>query len=296
MKPYFFALLTLGFALTQSGCANLLFHADLDSDTVGARPNPSPPGRPTGDTIVIWSSDPGNLVVVADRINTNSLAHSYQETVSQADFIGIETRGVLPEYWAEWRGCAERFSSDTPRFFFTVGNLTTGTANLEIVNGEFYASGERITNVVLDEVHLVGIHIDNTAGTYTVDIYQPASTPGDDRPDCATTRRADCPEDYDFEDGACRSGPNLLGHQSHCPLEGRNGCGTCRADERLDSENGTCIRRLSESASSTVKPLDGRRILPSDVRMKIHMSYDNVVESDPATYNIDDIKIFSSEP
>lgn len=296
MKRYFFALLTLGFALMQSGCADLLFHADFDSDAVGARPSSSPPGRPTGDMIMIWPADPGNLVVVADRINTNSLAHSYQEAVSQADFIGIETRRVVPEFWAEWRGCAERFSSDTPRFFFSVGNHSTGIANLEIVNGEFRASGERLTNVEFDEVHLVGIHIDNTAGTYTVDIYQTASTTGDDRAACSTVRRADCPADFRFEEGECRSGPNLLGHRSRCPLEGRNSCATCRADERLDSSNGTCIRRLTETVNSNVKPLSGRGLVPGDARQKIQMSYDNVVASDPASYSIDDIKIFASEP
>lgn len=296
MKPHFLTHIILGFTLMLSGCADLLFHDDFDHDVVGMPPSLSPPGRPAGDMIRIWNADPGNLVVIADGINGNSLIYSYQRSVSQADFIGIETRRVVPEFWAVWNGCAERFSSATPRFFFSVGNHNTGIANLEIVNGEFRASGERLTNVVFDEVHTVSIHVDNRAGTYTVAIAQPTSTAGAGRAACSIVRRADCAEGWRFEEGECRSGPNLLGHKSHCPLKGRSSCATCRADETLDKMNGTCIRKLRDRVSSSVMPLSGRGLDPGDARLSINMSYDNPAASDPASYSIDDINILGREP
>jgi hypothetical protein len=46
-----------------------------------------------------------------------------------------------------------------------------------------------------------------------------------------------CPEGFRFEGGECRSGPNWLGHRSHCPLEA---CAVCREDQMLDPEHGLC--------------------------------------------------------
>ena len=286
MRPHSLTLITLGFALMLSGCS--LFHADFEADTVGAPPSSSPAGRPTGDMIRIWLADPGNLVVVPNRdicdvSNTKSLIYSYQQPVSQADFIGIERRRAVQEFWAVWDGRAQRFSSTTPRFFFTVGNHNTGTANLEIVNGEFRASGERIVDVEPDEVHSVIMHVDNREGTYSVTIDQTTST----------ARRSACPEGFRFEGGECRSGPDLWppGAMAHCPLEGRTGCATCGADECLDTMTGTCILRRRSSVTSSVRPLSGRGVMPGDLRLSIVMSYDNITDSDPASYIIDDIWI-----
>ena len=284
MRPYSLTLITFSVALMLSGCA--LFHADFDSDTVGARPSSSPADRPAGDMIMIWLADPGNLVVVpgrnsCDLADGNSLGYSYQQSVSQVDFIGIESSRAVEEYWALWDGRAQRFSPTTPRFFFTVGNLNTGTANLEIVNNEFRASGERIAGVVPDNVHSVIMHVDNREGTYTVTIDQITSL----------ERRSACPEGFRFEDGECRSGPDLLGHTSHCPLEGRTGCATCRANECLDTMTGTCIFRIRTSATSSDRPLSSRGVSPGESRLSIKASYNNIVDSDPATYIIDDIWI-----
>jgi len=286
MRPHFLTLITLGFALMLSGCT--LFHADFESDTVGARPSSSPDGRPTGDMIRIWLADPGNLVVVPGRNSCDvssgkSLVYSYQQSVSQADLIGIEPRREVQEFWAVWDGRAERFSSTTPRFFFSVGNFNTGIANLEIVNGEFRASGERIANVVPVEVHSVIMHVDNREGTYSVTIDQTT----------ATASRLACPEGFRFDGGECRSGPDLWppGAMAHCPLEGRTGCATCAADECLDTMTGTCILRRRSSVTSNVRPLSDRGVMPGVVRLSIDMSYDNTTDSDPASYIIDDIWI-----
>jgi hypothetical protein len=172
MKPWALTFSALGIALMLSACATTLFNADFESDMVYRRPSSSPAGPPTGDMIRIWNADPGNLVVIADGINGKSLIHSYQPSVSQVDFIGIENGRDTREFWAVWNGRAERFGPATPRLFFRVGNFNIGIANLEIVNGEFRASGERLGAVVLDEVHTVVMHVDDEAGTYSVSIFQ----------------------------------------------------------------------------------------------------------------------------
>jgi len=286
MKPFLLVLNALAFAMVLSACEPL-FHANFQSgETVGAPPRSSPAGRPTGDMIRIWNADPGNLVVVADGIDGNSLIHSYQRSVSQADFIGIETDRIVEEFWALWRGRAQSFSSTTPRFFFSVGNLSTGIANFEIINHEFRCSGERLSDVVDDETHTVIMHVDNRAGTYTVTVDQTAST----------TRRAACPDGFRFEGGQCRSGPSGLGYMSHCPLEGPSSCATCSTDEILDTTNGTCILRVRRSASCRDRPLHDAGRVPGVDRISITMSYDNVADSDPASYTIDDIWITERAP
>ena len=295
MKPNLVTLLALSSALVLSGCSTtLLFHADFDADIVGAPPSSSPPGAPAGDIIRIWHADPGNLVVQPDKINMNSLAHSYQSSLSQADFISAEAPPDLPDFWAEWHGCAERFSSATPRFFFSVGNNTVGIANLEIVDGDFRASGERLADVVLDAVHLASIHVDNRAGTYEVHLFQTTPTAGDDRAVCALARPADCPRDWNFEEGQCHINAGFPTFaEAHCRLED---CGVCRADEFHDATNGTCVRRLPNEGSSRVAPLSNRGLVRGDARYSIHSSYDNVVANDPASYSLDDINIYAREP
>ena len=280
-----------------SGC--VLFHADFESDTVGVQPSSSPAGDPTGDEIEILAAGSGNIVVIADRLFGKSLRHSPQESVSQINFKGIETRRAVQEFFALWDGCADRWSSDTPRFFFTVGNLNTGRANLEIENGEFRAAGERLGDVVFGEIHSVRIHVDNIAGTYTVTIAQTDSTSGEDGGSCSTAgeSRPACPEDFRFERGACRSGPNWLGHRSHCPLEGPASCATCRGGEVLDTMNGTCINRSRARArvTSTARPLSGRGLYSEVDPVSIGVSYDNIAPSDPASYIIDDIWVYRPE-
>jgi hypothetical protein len=278
-------ILFLLFAVTCSGCTTL-FHDNFEADTVGLQPWPSPAGRPTGDMVRIWGANPGNLVVTADGISGKSLIHSYQPSVSQADFIGIETERAVHEYWATWNGRAESFRSAAPRFFFTVGNFNTGTANLEIDNGQWFCSGERLGDVALDEDHTVIMHVDNRAGTYTVTIFQTTST----------APRAACPEGFRFEGGECRSGPNWLGHMSHCPLEGPSSCATCRAGETLDTTDGTCITRVRSNASCRDRPLSSRGLIPGDKRLSIVMSYDNTATSDPSSYIIDDVWISTKAP
>jgi hypothetical protein len=293
MKSHYLSLFCLSLAPTLSGC--VLFHADFESDTVGVQPSASPAGRPTGDEIQILAADSGNIVVIADRLFGNSLRHSPQETVSQIFFTGIETRRAVEEFFALWDGCADRWSSDTPRYFFTVGNLNTGTANLEIENGEFRAAGERIDDVVFGEIHSVSIHVNNTAGTYTVTIAQADPTLGDGDASCSTAgeSRPACPEDFRFERGACRSGPNWLGYRSHCPLEGPASCAICRDGEVLDTMNGTCINRSRARArvTSTARPLS-RGVISEVSPVRIGVSYDNIAPSDPASYIIDDIWIY----
>jgi hypothetical protein len=227
-----------------------------------------------------------------------SLDHSPLETVTQTFFHAVETRRDIDEFVAMWDGCADQFSSDTPRFFFTVGSLETGTANFEILNGEFRASDERLARVVVGEIHTVRINVDNREGTYTVTVAQAAPRSGEDDASCSSAgvRRPACPEGFRFERGACRSGPNWLGHQSHCPLEGRNSCAVCRAGEILDTMNGTCLSRSipRERVTSSVRTLS-RRIPSGGSRISIGMSYDNIAPSDPASYVIDDIWMFRPE-
>ena len=294
MKPHFLSLICLAFVSMLSGC--VLFHADFESDTVGVQPSSSPADTPTGDEIEILAAGSGNVVVISDRLFGKSLRHSPQETVSQIYFNGIETRRAVEEFFALWDGCADRWSSDTPRYFFTVGNLNTGTANLEIENGEFRAAGERLGDVVFGEIHTVRIHVDNTAGTYTVTIAQADPTLGDGDASCSTAgeSRPACPEDFRFERGACRSGPNWLGYRSHCPLEGPDSCATCRGGEVLDTMNGTCINRSRARArvTSTARPLSGRGLYSEVSPVRIGVSYDNIAPSDPASYIMDDIWIY----
>jgi len=60
---------------------------------------------------------------------------------------------------------------------------------------------------------------------------------------CPPERPA-CPSGYSFESGggkvgsgSCQSGPNWLGHRSHCPLASSN---VCTGAERLDAARGVC--------------------------------------------------------
>jgi hypothetical protein len=46
-----------------------------------------------------------------------------------------------------------------------------------------------------------------------------------------------CASGWRFEGGTCQSGPNWLGHRSHCRLED---CNQCRADQILDVAHGLC--------------------------------------------------------
>ena len=294
MQQRFLIRICLAFVPLLSGC--VLFHADFESDTVGMLPSPDPAGNPEGDVIEVLAGSSGNVVVIADRPFGQSLKHSPLETVSQLHFKGIETRRAVDEFFAQWDGCADRWSPETPRYFFTVGNLNTGTANLEIEDGEFRAAGERLGDVVFGEIHTVAIHVNNTAGTYTVTIAQADPARGDGDTSCSTAgeRRAACPEDFRFERGACRSGPNWLGYRAHCPLEGPSSCATCRDGEVLDTMNGTCINRSRARArvTSTARPLASRGLVPAVSRTGIGVSYDNIAPSDPASYIIDDIWIY----
>jgi hypothetical protein len=297
MKSVVLPLLVMSCVPAFSGC-QVLFHDDFEADTVGARPDLSPAGSPDGDEIEILPRDPGNLVVVADGLFGKSLVHIPRETVTQTFFSAVETRSDVEDYVAMWDGCADRFSPDTPRFFFSIGSLETGTANLEIRNGEFRASGESLARVVVGEVHTVRIAVDNEEGTYTVTLAQASPGSRDDAASCATAggRRSACPEDFRFERGACRSGPNWLGHRAHCALEGPHSCAVCRDGEILDTMNGTCLSRATprDRVTSSVRPL-GRRVPSGGARIKIGMSYDNIAPSDPASYVIDDIWIFTPE-
>jgi hypothetical protein len=296
MKSGYLPLFCLAFVPMLSGC--VIFHADFESDTVGVPPGSSPAGNPTGDEIVILGADSGNVVVIADRLFGNSLRHSPQETVSQIFFTGIETRSAVEQFVAIWDGCADGWSSDTPRYFFTVGSLNTGTANLEIENGEFRAAGERIADVVVGEVHTVRILVDNTAGTYTVTIAQGDPALGYGDASCSTSgeSRPACPEDYRFERGACRSGPNWLGYRSHCALEGPGSCAICNDSEVVDTLNGTCVdrSRARTRATSTARPLSSG-IVSELSPVRIGVSYDNIAPSDPASYIFDDIWIYEFE-
>ena len=294
VKKHFLSLIILVSMPLVSGC--VLFHADFESDTAGMPPSTSPAGDPTGDEIEILSGGVSNVVVVSDSLFGNSLMHSPQERVTQIYFRGTRSRRDPDEFFAVWDGCADRWSTDTPRYFFTVGNLNTGRANLEIENGEFRAEGERIADVVVGEIHTVSMHVDNTAGTYTVTIAQADPTLGDGDASCSTAgeSRPACPDDFRFERGACRSGPNWLGYQSHCPLEGPASCATCTDSEVLDTMNGTCINRsrARARATSTARPLRGRGVSSEADRIYIGVSYDNVAPADPASYIIDDIWIY----
>lgn len=172
MKPLPSLAIALGAMLSLAACGDILFNADFEADTAGLRPSSSPAGPPMGDTIRVWIADPGNLVVVNPGINGNSLLYRYNPTLSQANFIGIETGRDAPIYWAAWNGRAERFSGSTPRLAFSVGNFNSGIANLEIIDGEFVASGDMLGDVVMGEEHTVIIRVDNRAGTYTVSVFQ----------------------------------------------------------------------------------------------------------------------------
>ena len=156
-----------------SACGTDLFKADFEADIVGSRPSMSPAGPPTGDMIRVWIAEPDNLVVIADGINSQSLLYSYQPSLSQVDFIGIETGRDATEFWAAWNGRAEQFSAATPSLNFSVGNFNAGVASLEIAAGEFVAAGERLGAVLPGETHTVVMHVDAAAGTYTVSIFQP---------------------------------------------------------------------------------------------------------------------------
>lgn len=294
MKSHVLPIVCFAFAPMLAGC-QVLFHDDFESDAVGVRPSLSPAGEPEGDEIEILPAGAGNIVVVTPGLFGKSLRHAPLSEVTQTFFKGTETTRTVDEFIALWDGCADRFSSDTPRFFFTVGSLETGTANFEIENGEFRAAGERLGSVVVGEVHTVRINVDNRAGTYTVTVAQSAPSSGEDDARCSTAgaSRPACPGGYRFERGACRSGPNWLGHQSHCPLEGRTSCAICRDDEIIDTMNGTCLSRAMprERVTSSSRPLS-RRIPSGGSRISIGMSYDNIAPSDPASYVLDDIWIF----
>ena len=148
MKRFPALAVALGAALALAACGEVIFNADFEADTSGARPSDTPAGPPTGDMIRVWIADPGNLVVTDSGINGKSLLYRYNPTLSQVDFIGRETGRDAPEYWAAWNGRAEGFSPATPRMAFAVGNFNTGRAGLEIIDGEFVASDAVLGNVV----------------------------------------------------------------------------------------------------------------------------------------------------
>lgn len=293
MKQHSLSPICLALLSMLSGC--VLLHADFESDTAGALPGSSPAGPPEGDEIRVWAAGAANIVVTADRLFGNSLRHSPRESVSQIDFIATETARTVQQFTALWDGCADRWSADTPRYFFSVGSLNTGLANIELENGEFRAAGERLADVVYGEIHTVSVQVDNRAGTYTVTIAQADPPPVGDEASCSTAgvSRAACPEGFRFERGGCRSGPSWLGYRSHCPLEGRNSCATCRDGEVLDTMNGTCVNRsrARNRVTSTARPLSDALVSGAS-RVSIVASYDNIAPGDPAAYIIDDIWIY----
>ena len=164
--------LALGAALVLAGCGNVLFDADFEADLEGLHPSSNPAGRPTGDMIRVWIDDPGNLIVTGRGISGKSLLYRYTGTLSQVDFIGTEMSRNPPEYWAMWNGRTEQFTEGTPRLAFSIGNFNVGRAGLEIVHGEFAASGRVLGDVVPGEDHTIVVHVDSMEGTYTVSIFQ----------------------------------------------------------------------------------------------------------------------------
>ena len=126
MKRFPALAVALGAALALAACGDVIFNADFEADTSGARPSDTPAGPPTGDMIRVWIADPGNLVVTDSGINGKSLLYRYNPTLSQVDFIGRETGRDAPEYWAAWNGRAEGFSSATPRKLSPLETSTPG--------------------------------------------------------------------------------------------------------------------------------------------------------------------------
>lgn len=171
------SVLVLG-ALALSACnTTTLLDADFDADTPGRFPNPSPPGPPSGDAIEVFTLDPIALQVSAMGISGNSLLYRLAPDLNQATFIGPLPSRRAPRYWAAWNGRAEDFTDLTPAFNFTFGNFEIGLAMLEIEGNVFRVGGTAIGDVVLGGVHTVIMMIDTAAGTYTVSIVQPGSSP-----------------------------------------------------------------------------------------------------------------------
>ena len=98
--------------MALGGCASgTLLHADFDADTIGAKPNTSLPGSPTGD--LIYLSDPQNpsnqlIVVNSAALSSKCVQYSNVNAPVTSRFVGFmakeEALGSKQKFRAIWAG------------------------------------------------------------------------------------------------------------------------------------------------------------------------------------------------
>ena len=190
MKASNFSRLSLLAALlgTLTSChSDKIFYATFEADTLGQRPNPSPPEDPTGDAIQI--ADDGNPNPETSQVLVRSLpAFSskclvYLNTVpppSLAAYVYFKPIPVDParvdHLFAYWNGYID-LANGPALDLFLGGNHFSPRCGLRFQNGQVYTStatgSAPIGPFANRTAHLVYIDVDKTHGTYRVLVAQP---------------------------------------------------------------------------------------------------------------------------
>jgi hypothetical protein len=179
-------LFTLPCLFLLSSCgASRIFSADFNSDPVGARPNASPPGPPTGDLIYLTagSSDP---LVVADVPGFSSRGARYSNIniPIYARYVGFMSTEITPgqRYYVHWIGRLENFTDATPPLDIWFGDshfqpalsfrFHNGNVALQASSGVSPAY-EVIGTYQPDTNHVISIQVNVETGMYHVGVIQP---------------------------------------------------------------------------------------------------------------------------
>jgi len=173
-----------------SACGSTpLFRANFDSDTIGARPNSSPPGDPVGDWIYISNPEsavpnPVEVVNIDEFDNRgNSLRYSNVNTPVWNRYVGFMSREIglrTTEYFAFWNGRLDVSSSSSAldiwlgsSHFLPMASLRfeDGQILLAIGFGEFGKKYEAIGSYTTG-IHTVLMRVDKPSATYAIVIVQ----------------------------------------------------------------------------------------------------------------------------
>jgi hypothetical protein len=111
------ALTTLLVMLT-TGCGNLLFYDDFESDTVGSPPDLIPPGDPVGDLIYMSTTSGSTLRVITGPTSGGKwVSYRKSEDANYLRYAGFISKEITPgerAFTVSWNGRANLSSADGP--------------------------------------------------------------------------------------------------------------------------------------------------------------------------------------
>lgn len=165
-------------ALLITGCASTpIFRANFDTDTVGALPNPNPPGNPVGDAI--WSTAAGDtnmLVVVNDPvIGSRSLRFANNgPLIRYVGFIPVDMSSGADHVFAYWIGVVGATSAPLDVWlgdthFSAIGGVRFDGGNLLVRTPTGYDS---IGTYAAGTSHVMIFTFNKGAGTFSVSFLQ----------------------------------------------------------------------------------------------------------------------------